>query len=283
MFDAMVVPAMTYGGEVWGFHELPKIERVQTRFCKMVLGLPDIVPNCVPCAEMERNHVKVTIYQKIIKYWLRLIEMSFDRYPRKCYQLQLKWVDLNIQCWALKVKALLYSIGMGEVWLFGAGDKNLFLKNFRQRITDIDNQVMLTKVQETDMLRLYKLIKTNTGEELYIKKAGSPSIRRSLAKLRANGLYINVHIGRRHGIPYEERFCIHCSKLLEDEFHVLFVCPLYNNIRQRFIPNYFAINPSMGKMVVLIKSESEKVLNNLGRFVLYMERIRNEYLDLTNV
>ena len=39
----------------------------------------------------------------------------------------------------------------------------------------------------------------------------------------------------------------------------------------------------MGKMVALIKSESEKVLNNLGRFVLYMERIRNEYLDLTNV
>ena len=90
MFDAMVVPAMTYGGEVWGFHELPKIERVQTRFCKMVLGLPDIVPNCVPCTEMERNRVKNTIYQKIIKYWLRLMELSSDRYPRKCYQIQLK-------------------------------------------------------------------------------------------------------------------------------------------------------------------------------------------------
>ena len=283
MFDAMVVPAMTYGGEVWGFQECPRIERVQTKFCKMVLGLPDTVPNCVPCAELGRNQLKCKIYQKIINYWLRVVGMSNDRYPQKCYLLQLKWVDQNLNCWALKVKTLLFSIGMGEVWLFGVGNKNVFLSCFRQRIIDLNNQDLIMKVQGIDMLRVYRLVKTYPGEQSYIKKASSTGIRRSLAKLRANGLYINVHIGRRHGVPYDERKCIHCTKHIENEYHVLFVCPLYSNIRDRYISDYYTVNPSIDKMVALLMSESAGILNELGKFVFSMERIRKEYLDLTSV
>ena len=283
MFDSMVAPAMTYGSEVWGFGDFSNVENVQTKFCKLVLGVPNTVPNCVPCAELGRNHVRCTVYMKIINYWFRVMDMSYTRYPRKCYELQLKWVEQGVDCWALKVKTLLNSIGMGEVWLFGIGNKNEFLKCFKQRITDINNQEMLTKIQDTDMLRVYKRIKLTAGKEPYLSKASSVHIRRSLAKVRANGLYINVHIGRRHGVPYNERYCIHCAKLIEDEYHVLFICPLYNNIRHRFIPDCFATDPSTNKMVTLLKSESAYTINNLGRFIFYMERIRNEYIDLTSV
>ena len=283
MFDTMVVPAMTYGGEVWGFGDCSKVENVHTKFCKLVLGLPNYVPNCVPCVEMGRNHIKCTIYLKIINYWLRINNMSPTRYPRKCYELQLKWTEEEINCWAFKVKTLLFNIGMGEVWLFGAGNKNAFLRCFKQRIMDLNNQEMLTKIQGTGMLRVYKNIKTNAGVEAYISKANSVNVRKSLAKLRANGLHINVHVGRRQGVPYEERVCIHCTKLIEDEYHVLFICPLYNNIRSRFIPSYFTFNPSVDKMERLLKAESTWIINNLGKFISFMQRIRIEYIEWTTV
>ena len=284
MFDSMVIPAMTYGGEIWGFGECTGIERVQVKFGKLLLGLPDSVPNCVPGIELGRSDIKCILLQKAITYWIKLKAMDSSRYPFKCYQLQLRWVQQERDCWALKIKKkLLYGIGMGEVWLFGAGNTNIFLKHFKQRISNIKNQEMLGKVQETSMLRIYKLIKTNFGEEPYIRKAKTVCIRKSLAKLRGSGLYINVHIGRRQNIPYEERVCVNCSKCIEDEYHVLFECPLYNNIRNRFIPRYYTFHPNQHKMVNLMTTESEIILNNLGKFVMYMQRIRDEYLDWTSI
>ena len=87
MFDAMVVPSMTYGGEVWGFDECSALERVQAKFGKFVLGLPISVPNIVPCMEMGRNSIKCIVYQKIINYWIKISHMTSNRSPWKCYQL----------------------------------------------------------------------------------------------------------------------------------------------------------------------------------------------------
>ena len=39
LFDRMVMPILLYGAEVWGTEYREDIERVQTSFCKFVLGL----------------------------------------------------------------------------------------------------------------------------------------------------------------------------------------------------------------------------------------------------
>ena len=32
LFDAMILPILTYGSEVWGFHKSPDIERIYLKF-----------------------------------------------------------------------------------------------------------------------------------------------------------------------------------------------------------------------------------------------------------
>ena len=39
LFDKLVLPILTYGCEVWGFHTAISIERVHLQFCKRLLGV----------------------------------------------------------------------------------------------------------------------------------------------------------------------------------------------------------------------------------------------------
>ena len=39
LFDAMVLPILNYGAEIWGFHSGPDVERVYLKFLKQTLGV----------------------------------------------------------------------------------------------------------------------------------------------------------------------------------------------------------------------------------------------------
>ena len=39
LFNKLIKPILLYGSEVWGFSNTDVIERVQLRFCKLLLGL----------------------------------------------------------------------------------------------------------------------------------------------------------------------------------------------------------------------------------------------------
>ena len=64
----------------------------------------------------------------------------------------------------------------------------------------------------------------------------------------------------------ENRKCHVCSTL-EDEFHFLFECCLYNDFRKRYFKPYFTRHCSMLKTVQLFKSEMKRDIQNLAMFI----------------
>jgi hypothetical protein len=52
-----------------------------------------------------------------------------------------------------------------------------------------------------------------------------------VAQLRMGILPINIELGRYRNIPAHERFCFNCKNVVEDEFHFMFQCPVYSDIR----------------------------------------------------
>ena len=56
-----------------------------------------------------------------------------------------------------------------------------------------------------------------------------------------------------YSTPRNERLCICCNKL-EDEFHLLFECTLYNQLRQELIKPVY-----MHKAVMLLQSSNKKI------------------------
>ena len=54
--------------------------------------------------------------------------------------------------------------------------------------------------------------------------------RRSLAKLRSG-----LETDRYQNLDLCERGCFHCASCIEDEEHVLMVCPIYEDLRMSLV------------------------------------------------
>ena len=81
-------------------------------------------------------------------------------------------------------------------------------------------------------LRLYKLVKSEFGPEQYCKLILPPRHRAAFSKFRCGVAPIRIETGRYEGLPIAERVCPFCDKI-EHEYHVLFNCPVYCDIREQ--------------------------------------------------
>ena len=94
-------------------------------------------------------------------------------------------------------------------------------------------------------------------------------LRKCISKLRLSSHDLNIEKGRFERKKVEDRLCNYCNlKTIEDESHVLLVCPSYSNERIKFIeevrkhvPDYkMDFNSIMG-------SRNPNVLFCLGKYI----------------
>ncbi len=70
-----------------------------------------------------------------------------------------------------------------------------------------------------------------------------------LVKYRSGILPLEVETGRWQNKPVEERKCKVCkSGKVENEFHFIFICTLYTNIRATFLQNICNIIPNIKRI-----------------------------------
>ena len=128
LFDRLIEPILSYGSEVWGFHEAPHVERLHMKFCKWTLCVKTSTPNAIVRCELGRTDLQTKRYVKIIKYWMKILECDNARYIKTVYDVLVSDVENNKINWASNVKNLLYSVGMGDAWFFQTvGDYNIFI------------------------------------------------------------------------------------------------------------------------------------------------------------
>ena len=87
------------------------------------------------------------------------------------------------------------------------------------------------------ILRKYKLVKTEYETEQCFRMIMPKSHRYAFAKLRSGVAPLRIETGRYEGLRVNERICPFCKDCTEGEFHVLFRCPLYNDIREFLFVN----------------------------------------------
>ena len=102
-------------------------------------------------------------------------------------------------------------------------------------------------------------------------------MRKALSKFRSGMFPINACLYRFHP-DNKQKLCPICISEIEDEFHILFVCPLYNSIRDRYItPNKHKFN--------LLKQPifwtDVHCLSTLAVFLVNCIKIRDAFLSST--
>ena len=63
--------------------------------------------------------------------------------------------------------------------------------------------------------------------------------------------------------------------VLEDEFHFVLQCRKYIDLRKHYIKKYYWSRPSTFKLVTLLSVENRKELCNLGKFIHFAFKARN--------
>ena len=85
-----------------------------------------------------------------------------------------------------------------------------------------------------------------------------------LSKFRCSSHDLCVESGRQCNVPYNLRFCLFCLKRglnhIEDEFHVLLICPLYEELRTKYLPQVRFGNISMFIEILSTKNVSRTEL-----------------------
>ena len=270
LFDKLISPILSYASEIWGFHESPDIERVHLSFCKSLISVKKSTQNDFVYGMLGRYPLILERHVKIIKYWLKVVSGTKTQYVYTLYQASYQRSGLSSRYnWAHKVKDLLFTTGFGDVWLYqSVTNTDAFLSEFKQRIRDVFNQNWNTRLYASPRARFYRCMLIEHKFHSFLDKITNVQYRNALIRLIVSSHRLHVETGRwrRPVVPSEQRLCTNCQKL-EDEYHLLFECERFNELRIRLIPIYYRSRPSMLKCTQIINSTNRKTIFNLSKFV----------------
>jgi len=146
-----------------------------------------------------------------------------------------------------------------------------FLCIFKQSVRDAFIQSWQSDKESNQVLcSLYNHIKTDFSYEIYLDQVTSPALRRLITQMRTSEHILRIET-RRYGQQRLERFersCQVCgSGDVEDEFHFVFKCEAYVDIRHVYINSDYYRRPSVMKLISLSISSNTSVLNKLAIFI----------------
>ena len=119
----------------------------------------------------------------------------------------------------------------------------IILDNVIEQVTDSMNNIFDNKWVEIfnndlgvsgrggNKLRKYRLFKSRYETEPYFKTIMPFRHRSAMVTFRTGVAPLRIETDRYEGLFEAERTCTFCKDSVEDELHVLFDCPLYNEIR----------------------------------------------------
>ena len=72
--NKMVKPILLYGSEIWGFSKnIQGLEKVQLRFCKLLLKLKTSTPSYMIYGELGLFPIEIDVKLRMLSYWARLL------------------------------------------------------------------------------------------------------------------------------------------------------------------------------------------------------------------
>lgn len=282
IFDSKIVPILLFGCELWGLGDISSIEKVANDFYRHIL--------CIPCntciafcrGELGRVSLKITIYVRILKYWLKILKSnpSTPMYQSYISQWNSTCSAFPIANWALKLKTLLYTSGFGTVWeTQRVVNEKAFVSEFRQRLVDMETQTWRSQVATFGALRTYKLVKCDLKLEPYLNS--NVKDLQLYTRLRGGLLPILVNEGRWRTpkINFEDRICTLCNRNeVENEEHVLISCPALSSFRA--VLRVKCRNVCSFDFRNLVASQNATVVRAVCKFLKSVIEFREEILSI---
>ena len=109
--------------------------------------------------------------------------------------------------------------------------------------------------------------------------------RYALCRLRTSSHQLQIENCRweRTKPPRSDRVCPFCQNgTIEDEYHFCLVCPTYDDIQRKYIPDYFFDPPALQnvfKFLILLSTKHEHLIRQLSCYVHFAFQKRAEMIE----
>jgi hypothetical protein len=207
LFDKMVLPILMYSCEIWGYNAHECINKVQTSFCKYVLGVSRSTPNAAALGECGRFPISALCKIRVVKYWLRVLLMDEGRLPKATYNMMKDLDASGRTTWASHIRSLLNMYGFSYAW---ENQNNLvpelLLSEFSQRVKDCSIQEWNGDLDTNGRLTRYKIFKSSLECEIYLNIVNGVCFKSALARFRCSSHCLEIETSRRQGIVRGGKF-----------------------------------------------------------------------------
>ena len=237
LFDSKVFPILSYGCELWGVFDIYDVERVHLYALKRYLNVSLHCSNKKVYSETGRYPLSINHKVRCVKFWLKINKYDRKRLVNQSYLCLLNLSKKGYNNWVTNVRDVLCSNGYGVVWLMGeVGNTDLFLSTLKTTLIDNFYQDLEARMTADVNCSWYFGIKPLFSSESYLSNLNIKiCLRNVLIKFRLGVSQINCH-----KYTYSKcdtlklcPFCVRTNN--ENENHVLFECPLYNEYRHEFL------------------------------------------------
>ena len=224
--------------------------------------------NVLVYGETGRFPLFINVYVKCLKYWLRLLKMSNERYPRKAYNMLLYMHECNRNTWASSVCFVLYKYGFDEAWLNqGVGNENAFIKLFKERLIFVYKHDWHSNMERNERFQLFRSFKSEFILSSYLTNHVHVEAYKALNRFRLGVSQLKTHRFRFERVRLQDYNCPFCKNVTESEIHFVLVCPAYMELRNLYIPQKFCRYPCLQKLVILLAGENKMIAIRLAKFL----------------
>ena len=279
LFDSMVAPVLLYGCEIWGHEQNACIERLQLKFYKFLLKLRQTTPSYMVYGETGKYPLDITIKSRLLMFWFNLAYTTTQKLSSLLYKFLLKLYEQNIyqNSYIKFVKTTLDQLGLTYIWtnqttqtITVSGDwlkeklkrslKDQFIQTF---YAHIDNDAIFTN---------YRMFKTTFEKEKYLAILPN-QYAITLAKFRTTNNYSPVNRLRFTQTLRTDRQCTKCDlHEVGDEFHYIFICPYFVQLRQQYLPTNLLNRPNTITYEKIMTSKEKTTLIKLAKFITNIEK-----------
>ena len=260
-------------------YEIPDLEHVLLNYCKVLLSVPRSSVNAAVLGELGVFPLYIDTQTRLIKYWLRLHNMSNDRIVKKAYDTAVA----QEHEWITHVQDILCRHGFQNIWLNPNVDSKYFGNMFKERLKDTYLSNWRQKIRNFSKLATYSKIKTTFALENYLLSIQNRSFTNSITKLRIGAHCLEIEKGRHKNIPPEKRMCPICKDSIEDEYHFLMICPCYDEERKKLLTmcnNRTTLPNTSREIFNVILSCPDSISVHLGQYIYNAMQKRSRALTM---
>lgn len=279
LFDNLVTPILLYGAEIWGCGNNDIIEKLHLKYCRMLLRVNNSTSKCMVYGELGRFPLQTFINQRMLNYWARMIQSDDHRLNKRLYQITYtlcKQRQFESE-WISHIKQTLNSCNLYQCWLaqrIHVPSINIFKGVVNKVTCDTYKAEWQESVYSNQKCYNYRMFKREFCFESYLIRL-PVSLRIVFAKFRLSNHNLPIEKGRHWNIERCERKCTQCN-VLGDEFHYLFICPLFSDDRKLFLTKGYQRNINADKYYTLFSSKNYQKLCKLTKFIkIIMNELKN--------